>query len=357
MTPGQNLMSMYHRTGYRHAPVSLNMCPSLWEHYRSIAGDTPMEEYFEYPEGFGEAMVNTLKLVHDHEVDWSAYYPDGLKEGVRIDPWGVAHEPGSADAVHMTRMRHPMGSLDSLEQLQAYPFPTHDPASEAVVREHVEYFHGQGKAAVGLMGCTIWETSWYMRDMAMLMMDMSMGDDKATFLLDRVTDLSCERAAALARAGIDIIYTGDDIGTQNAIMMSLEMYREWLKPRLTKVIAAAKDIKPDILIHYHSCGYVEPFIPDLIEAGIDILNPVQPECMDFGRLHDEYGDIISFNGTLGTQSTMPFGTPDDVRSVVRKNLGAAGPKGGLLCCPTHLLEPEVPWDNIVAYVNACKEHS
>jgi uroporphyrinogen decarboxylase len=111
-------------------------------------------------------------------------------------------------------------------------------------------------------------------------------------------------------------------------------------------------VKPDLLIHYHSCGYVLPFIGDLIEAGVDILNPVQPECMDFAEVHRQYGDRLSFNGTIGTQKLMPFGTPEQVKSEVRRNLAIAGDKGGLLCCPTHMLEPEVPWENIAAYAEA-----
>ena len=79
---------------------------------------------------------------------------------------------------------------------------------------------------------------------------------------------------------------------------------------------------------YHSCGYVTPFIPDLLDAGIDVLNPVQPECMDFAALHAEYGDVLSFHGTVGTQTTMPFGNAADVREVVHRNLSIAGPKGG-----------------------------
>ena len=92
-----------------------------------------------------------------------------------------------------------------------------------------------------------------------------------------------------------------------------------------------------------------------MEAGVEVLNPVQPECMDFAEIHAEYGKKLSFWGTVGTQSTMPFGTPDEVKAVVRRNLEIAGEAGGLLCTPTHLLEPEVPWENIEAYVEACRE--
>ena len=138
-------------------------------------------------------------------------------------------------------------------------------------------------------------------------------------------------------------------------MMSKEMYDDWLKPRLAQVISTAKKEKPDVLILYHTCGFVEPLIDRLIEAGVMILNPIQPECMDFADIHREYGDRLSFNGTLGTQTTMPFGTPEEVKAEVFRNLEIAGAQGGLFCCPTHLLEPEVPWENIEAYVDACKE--
>ncbi len=152
-----------------------------------------------------------------------------------------------------------------------------------------------------------------------------------------------------------MLFFGDDIGMQSSIMMSEDMYVEWFKPRLTKLIKEVKAINPDILIFYHSCGYIEPFIPHLIEAGVDVLNPIQPECMDFEEIHAKYGDKISFHGTIGTQTTMPFGTPDEVKAEVTKNLTLAGKKGGLFCAPTHMLEPEVPWENILAYVEACKE--
>jgi uroporphyrinogen decarboxylase len=101
---------------------------------------------------------------------------------------------------------------------------------------------------------------------------------------------------------------------------------------------------------------VTPLIGDFIEAGIDVLSPVQPECMDFAELHKAFGDRVSFSGTIGTQTTMPFGTPEQVRELTFKNLDIAGEKGGLLCCPTHFLEPEVPWENIEAYLQACRDY-
>ena len=113
------------------------------------------------------------------------------------------------------------------------------------------------------------------------------------------------------------------------------------------------------LLPFLKMGYVEPLrrdLPGLIEAGIDVLNPVQPECMDFREIHERYGDRLSFHGTVGTQSVMPFGTPEDVRRTVFENLDIAGPDGGLYVCPTHLLEPEVPVENVIAYIEACRDY-
>jgi uroporphyrinogen decarboxylase len=185
---------------------------------------------------------------------------------------------------------------------------------------------------------------------------MAMEDEKAVFLLDKITDLACFRTKKYAAAGADIIAMGDDVGMQETIMMSKGMYTTWLQPRLKKVIDAAKTVKPDVIVQYHSCGHVTELIPEFVAAGIDVLNPVQPECMDVMEIFSQHKDSLSFNGSLGTQTTMPFGTPQEVKDTVKRNLDAMGEQGGLLCCPTHVLEPEVPWDNIEAYVEACRNY-
>lgn len=353
MTARENVLSLLRRQGYESAPVEFALCPSLEQTYREMTGGTvPYHEYFNFPTRF----VAGPRLP-ERKIDWLQFYPDGLKAGASIDPtWGIAHEPGSEAAKHMTYMRHPLQQMDSLEQLQAYPFPDFTQATTGHMVEQVDAIHQQGLAAVGSMACTVWETAWYLRSMEELMMDMISEDEKATFLLDTITNAACISAVSCAQAGVDMLQLGDDIGMQSRIMMSETLYREWLKPRLTRVIRAAKTIKPDIIIFYHSCGYVRPFIDDLIESGVEVLNPVQPECMDFAEIHEEFGDRLSFHGTLGTQTTMPFGTPAEVKRMVHRNLDIAGEAGGLFCCPTHLLEPEVPWANIEAYVEACREY-
>jgi len=179
--------------------------------------------------------------------------------------------------------------------------------------------------------------------------------ESATALFDRITDFACEKARVYASAGVDILSLGDDIGTQNSLMLDVGLWEKWLQPRLRKVIMAAREVKPDILIFYHSCGFITPFIDQLIETGIDILNPIQPECMDFNEIYDRYGDRLSFWGTIGTQKLLPFGSKEEVKRVARQRLERCGTRGGIVLGPTHMVEPEVPWENIMAIIEASRE--
>lgn len=360
MTPRENLLSLYRRKGHERAPVYFNLCPSLERQFRERHPEAESyADYYEFPmrvitdPGF-PWIAERPGFVPARTWDYGRYYDPPIAPGARMDIWGVAHEPGGAAAQHMTHMRHPLERMSRVDEMKAYPWPDFEKADWSFVKRKVEQLHARGLAAQVWMECTIWETAWYLRRMDLLMLDIAMEDEKAVFLLDKLTDMACSRARIYAKAGADILALGDDIGMQSTIMMSQDMYRGWLKPRLAKVIAAAKGAKPDILIQYHSCGYVLPLIEDLIEAGIDVLNPLQPECMDVEDVLRRFVGRLSFNGTLGTQTTMPFGTPEEVRRTVYRNLEMAGEKGGLFCCPTHMLEPEVPWENIEAYVSAAR---
>ena len=154
---------------------------------------------------------------------------------------------------------------------------------------------------------------------------------------------------------MDIIITGDDVATQHGLMMSAQTWRTFLKPRQAATIDVVRKANPDSYVFYHSDGDVESLIPELIEIGIDILNPVQPDCMDPAEIKRKYGDRLSFWGTVSVQHTMPFGTPDDVRAEVAERIKTVGYNGGLILAPAHVLGPETTWENIVAFFEAAGE--
>ncbi|MGI5869013.1 MAG: uroporphyrinogen decarboxylase family protein [Kiritimatiellia bacterium] len=343
MTPRENLLRSLRRQGFEAVPVDCNsFCPSQREAFRKRFGHDDVEAYFNVP--FRGVWLNLRATFDDAR---QLYKNETPPPDTDFDAWGVGHSH-QPDCHHMTRMHHPLAGDPASEEIADYPLPTIPEGAQEALEARVREIHGRGLAVKGSMACTVWETAWYIRSMPGLMMDMLDDDPRATVLLDRVTALSCERIRRFAAAGSDIVELGDDIGMQSTPMMNPDLWRQWIKPRLAAVIGAGREIKPDLLIFYHSCGFVLPFLEDLIEAGVDILNPVQPECMDFADVHARTRGRLSYWGTIGTQRLLPFGTPDEVRATVRRNLDICGPEGGIVIGPTHMVEPEVPWENLEA---------
>jgi uroporphyrinogen-III decarboxylase len=152
-----------------------------------------------------------------------------------------------------------------------------------------------------------------------------------------------------------MIWLGDDIGGQNSMLISPKMWRRYFKPRMAELISSLRGINPQVKIAYHTDGVVYPIIPDLIEIGLDVLNPVQPMAMDPVKLKNEYGDRLCFWGSLDIQQTIPFGTPGDVKKEVMTRLKTIGRGGGLLIGPTHNLQLDTPLENFWAMVDTIRQ--
>ena len=257
---------------------------------------------------------------------------------------------------HYAEYFYPLQDEESLEAIGAYPWPDLD---QSYRFEHcsasVAASHDRDRPVVAGMQETIFEIAWQVRSMERLFTDMVFAPELAAAVLDPITSLRVAAARHLAAAGADILSLGDDVAMQTGLLMSKATWRQWLGPRLKAVIDAAKAVKPDILIHYHSDGAITDLIPDLIEAGVEILNPMQPECVDHAWVKQHYGDRLAFWGGLGVQSVLPFGTPEQVRTHVKEVLADLGADGGLVIAPSHVLETDTPVANIVAMREAIEE--
>ena len=148
-----------------------------------------------------------------------------------------------------------------------------------------------------------------------------------------------------------MIWIGDDMGAQNSMIISPKMWRKFLKPLVANFIAELKAINPQVKVAYHSDGAIQPIIPDLIEIGLDVLNPIQPASMDPARLKQEYGDKLCFWGSIDEQHTLPFGTPADVETEIKTRLQTLGKNGGLILGPTHHVQLDTPLQNFWSMVN------
>jgi len=184
-------------------------------------------------------------------------------------------------------------------------------------------------------------------------MDFVLNPDLAERILDIPFEYHLTAAKRLVSMGVDMIWTGDDVGAQQAMIISPDMWRQFFKPRMARFFTELKDINPQLKLAYHSDGAIQPIIPDLIEIGLDVLNPIQPASMNPADLKAEYGDRLCYWGTIDEQHTLPFGSAEDVRPRLLR-LGTAGAGGGPIIGPTHHVQLDTPLENFRAMVETIK---
>ena len=336
------------RESEEYLPFELDLCPQQRETFRQKMGTDDVAGCL----GFSWRWVGA-DSIGDAQRFWG--YHRSL-ENVRIDDWGVGYKAGRV--AHFTQMKHPMEALESLEEMRDYPYPNPDmDYSWDTLAETIQELHTEGLAAIAGMGTTVFEMAWYLRGMDQFLVDMLEAPELAMYHLKRITDIRVEFARRYAEMDADVLFLGDDVGMQTGMIMAPTLWRRFIKPCLASVIQSARTAKPDILIAYHSDGKIGQIIPELIECGVQILNPIQPECMDPVQIKQLYGDRLSFWGTIGTQTTMPYGSALEVKAACEKMITEVGRGGGLLLAPSHNIEPEVPWENIEAFLGVVEEYN
>jgi len=292
--------------------------------------------------------------------------PKGGGEEVEafVDEWGITQHRPYPDGLYFTAVRHPLEGAITMEDVARYPWPdTGDPRRIAGLHDLAAAYRAQGRAVMikGVLA-GIFEMAQRMRGMAPLMMDMASDETLAGALLDRMLALKLkfwEMALPQLRDLVDVVSEADDYGTQVSQLISPRMFRRLMKPRLAILFNRIHELAPDAKLFFHSCGNVRPLLPDFIELGVDILNPVHVRAtgMDPVELKRDFGrDIVFWGGGVDTQDVLPHGTPAQVRDDVRRNIDALAPGGGFVFNTVHNIQADVPPENIVAMVEALQEY-
>jgi len=329
---------------------SASFTPDLLERVKAHVGGGDIGTHYGFTRRQGIAMRRPEDLP---PLDYAPYYgKDELPEGTKFNAHGSAQIP--AGFYHFFGYVSPLRKATSLKEIETYPMDDMSGWDCSFMPEMVKQAHAEGKYTVGSVG-HIYESSWQIRGLEQFIVDMIEQPSWSDCLLERIAAQNMAKATAYARAGVDLIHCGDDVATQKGMMFAPDLWRKLIHSKWKKIWAETKRINPETQIWYHSDGNIADIVDDLIEAGVDILNPIQPECMDIDRLFKKYGKTLTFDGCMGTQSTMPFGTPEEVRDRVKFLIETYGRNGGLFLAPTHVLEPEVPLENIDAFANACRE--
>ena len=268
-------------------------------------------------------------------------------EKIIFDDWGVGYDM-SAEGLCFCRF-----PLEDEADITRYQFP--DPDREGMMdfaREAVEKF-GDSHMVTAFHHVLIFERYWTLRGMENAMTDLLTDRDMVEDVMDKITDYQVRFAENFVKAGVGCARTGDDYGCQTGMLISPELWRELIKPRLARIWKVYKDVGLPIV--HHTCGDVRPIIPDLIEMGLDILNDCQPEAMPIEELSEQFGDKIAFYGGLSTQKVMPFGTREEIFEEVRRAVEILGKYKGFILSPGIALTSDVPFENIIALLDAFRQ--
>ena len=197
---------------------------------------------------------------------------------------------------------------------------------------------------------SLFERAWSLRGMSQLMIDMLEAPEFVDELLDAITDFQSRIVAEALRHDIDAVKFGDDWGQQTGLLFGARLWRRFFKPRLATLYGMVKRAGKAVVIH--SCGRVQELFPELIELGLDVFNPFQPEVMDPFEMKRQFGRQLTFFGGVSVQKLLPFGTPQEIRDQTRRLMDVVGHGGGLIIAPSHDMPGDVPVANMAALVEA-----
>ena len=353
MNSRERVLTALHHEEPDRVPIQIDFTPEIASQLSKYLKmkDSTIEAY--------SGKVSELPIVmgHDLLVAWhgvaTSYYLHEDQDDY-VCEWGIkwrwVEYPGGRYTEMVER------PLQDESKLTTYSCPDPHESWRYEAVHALKEKHGDTHAIVGAMPCTLFEVAWYLRGIDTFLVDLMMNKDFATELLDKLYDFEFATGTTLARAGVDIIWIGDDFGTQDSLVVSPTTWREFFKPRYAGLIKAFKEINPNVKVAYHSDGNIEALLPEYIEIGVDILNAVQPRSMDPAHLKKKFGKQLSFWGTLDIQETLPHGSPQDVENEVKLRMQTVAPGGGLILGPSHNIQPDVPFENILALYGSIKKY-
>ena len=282
-----------------------------------------------------------------------------------LDEWGIIHRKPRPDGLYYSLWQSPLDRPKlTVRDITDHPWPRLDDAQRIDgLRQLAENYRAEGYAVVlkdPFAG--LFEMTQRLVGMENLLVMMATNKTVAIALFDKLTELKLafwEMALPQLADVVDVISQADDYGTQVSQIISPRMFREQLKPRWKMIFDRLKTLAPHARRFFHSCGNVRPLIPDYIELGVEILNPVHVRAtgMEPVALKHDFGDALVFwGGGVDTQGVLPNGTPQEVKDEVRRNIEALAPGGGFVFNTVHNIQPDVPAENLAAMYEALGEY-
>ncbi len=341
-------------------PLQFDLCRSLLESCSQKYGIPVHYTTSYYEDLMYRISGNELRVAMGSDcVIVGAGLPEGYHhpvtdDGCIVNEFGMQMRQGP---LYMEVVDCPLAHVDSAEAVRKFPFPDPfaagrlDDASTYIDRYCQDYF------IIGDLELTMFEMAWHMVGMEKFMVDLAAGEAYVGVLLDKCKEFSIGVGKQLAALGVDAFWAGDDFGSQTGMIISPRMWRNVFKPRFAEVFSEIKAVNPNVLAMYHCDGAVAAILDDLIEIGMDVFNPVQPNVPGHepDALKAKFGDRLSFWGAIDQQNLLPFGTPAEIEADVKAKIGALGRGGGYLISPAHIVQSDTSVENLEAFIQAVKQ--
>lgn len=342
MNRRQKVLAVIRREYDKYVPYAFSLTPRRQTKFYEEFYEWNYQAVFNLPYQF-------VHRVYQGDVpNWITFFdPSKVTHDHYFNEFGVGRL--QSDFFNLNYLISPLTNA-SVEDLDSYPFPNPDHYNWSECSDHCKEIISHDSVPVGFLAMTFFETGWTLRGYEKWMEDVS---NKTPFfyrMMEILTDIRLKEAEHFAKVAVDVLHIGDDVADENGLLFDPETWRIEFKPRLKQIIDTAKHIKPDILIEYHGEGNLVEIIPDLIEIGVDILNPIEPESVDSYALKETFGDQLSFRGGLSIATTLPNGSEEDVRVQTLELMKRMGQGGGFILSPTQSIDTNIPWNNFEMFV-------
>lgn len=357
MNPKERVQAAINRQPHDRPPVFANLTPQMAQKLSDF-----MNLPFEKPE---DSLLSTrishpqlLTALGNDCVGIAACTPAErpLKinaEGLITNEYGMVFKnAGLYNEFH----GYPLANAETAADIENYDwFDPEWPSRFALAHKTVKNY-GHKYAIVADLETSVFETAWYLTGLEKLLTDLLIEPEYLPLLLDKIMEINLITGQILIAAGADIIWAGDDFGMQSGMILDADLWRKHFKPRIKRLFEAFKKTNPNVKIAWHSCGSILPIIPDFIDIGLDILNPLQPlaEGMNPEYLVQNFGRDLVFFGGIDIQELLPNGPAGRIKDEVRRRIEIFGKYNGYICAPAHNIQPDTPTENVIAFFEAVK---
>lgn len=309
--------------------------------------------------------VDTRRLRYRTQRSWNLDIQQQEGYALFFDEWGAGWKMPQIGGKNYFIFHHPLSQVET-DDLPRYPWPDPlDPYRLEGLEEEAPILKGKSDPALVLWGPLsqgMFQFAAQLEGTERFFMNLVLDPFRVEWVMDKLLEMRLRFFLwALERLSdwVDVVGVGDDFGHQKSQWLSLEMFRKFIKPRYSELFLTLKR-RFRVKILFHSCGAIYPFIPDMIEMGVDILNPIQLGAVGMGdtrKLKREFGDVLTFwGGGVDVQTTLPFSTPQLIKDEVKRRINDLAPGGGFIFTPTQSIQPDIPPENFMTMWRALQDY-